>query len=88
MPHIRFNGGEDIEARAGHDLLGPIIASGQSIQYLCMSGSCRMCRVRIVSGGEHLEPAHPAETERCGPDARLACQAILLPGDGVVVVEQ
>jgi ferredoxin len=88
MPVIRFNGGAEIPAQAGHDLLGTIITSGQPIQYLCMGGSCRMCRVRIVAGAELLEPAGEFEQRRCGPDGRLACQTILRPGDGVVVVEQ
>lgn len=88
MPTIRFNGGADIAGEGGRDLLGTIIAAGQPIQYLCMGGSCRMCRVRIVAGAEQLEPAGEFEARRCGGDGRLACQAILRPGDGVVVVEQ
>ena len=87
MPTIRYHG-RDIEGRGGHDLLGTILTSGEPIQYLCMSGSCRMCRVRVTAGIDLLEPPGPAEAGRVENGCRLSCQAILRDEDGVIAVEQ
>lgn len=87
MPIIRYRG-RDIPGHGGHDLLGTILTGGEPIQYLCMSGSCRMCRVRILAGGELLEPLDPLEGGRVEAGCRLSCQAILRDAEGVIEVEQ
>jgi len=77
-------------AAAGQDLLGAILGAGGSMMYICMSGSCGTCKVRVISGGEHLEPPTSSErAHRCdlAKGERLACQAFCL-GTGEVVVEQ
>jgi ferredoxin len=89
MPEVRFDG-LHIEAQPGRDLLGQLLDAGARIEYLCMAGSCRTCRVRVISGGEHLEPPCIAERialPRGRDDMRLACQAIVR-GTGDVEVAQ
>jgi ferredoxin len=82
-----------IPAERGQDVLGAIVGAGKPISYLCMSGSCGMCRVTVSSGADQLAPLAPAERFHCkgftGKDgeARLAYQAVVL-GTGVVTVEQ
>jgi len=74
--------------KAGHDLLGTLITVGAPITYGCMSGSCGVCRVRVVSGAEHLRPDQGAEAFHCrDAHTRLACQAEAV-GDGDIVIEQ
>jgi len=77
----------------GTDLLGAVLTAGKPIAYLCMSGSCGMCRVTVVSGADQLAELGPAERYHCkgstGKDGepRLACQAIAL-GDGDIHISQ
>lgn len=82
--------GRRYPAPAGQDILGQLLLGRADIMYLCMGGSCGTCKVRIVAGAEHLEPANEAELEQfpgtAGP-LRLACQACCR-GTGDVVVEQ
>ena len=74
--------------QAGHDLLGTLMTVGAPINYGCMSGSCGVCRVRVVSGAEHLRPDQGAEAFHCREAAtRLACQAEAA-GTGDIVIEQ
>lgn len=76
--------------KTGEDVLTQLLMAGADIQYLCMGGTCGTCRIRVVSGQEHLEPVVPGE-RHWFPDTtgelRLACQAICR-GTGDVVVEQ
>lgn len=77
-------------AAAGQDLLGAILGAGGSMMYICMSGSCRTCKVRVTSGGEHLDPLTSAERAHrldLTKGERLACQAFCR-GTGEVVLEQ
>ena len=77
-------------ALAGQDILGLLLEGGGDIMYLCMGGSCGTCKVRIISGGEHLETANEAELEHfpgTSGELRLACQAYCR-GTGDVVIEQ
>jgi 2Fe-2S ferredoxin len=62
------------------------------IPFSCRSATCGTCHVRVLSGGEHLEPPADDEREllevlRGGPDTRLACQVVVKRGDGTVEVE-
>ncbi len=89
MPTVRF-GDVVADAEPGRDVLSVLVDANAPIAYLCMSGTCGTCRVRVRAGMEHLEP--PASTEARKlvggtPDERLACQAIMT-GDGDVVVDQ
>lgn len=86
---VAYDGGV-YPAAAGRDLLAVLLDGGAAIQYICMSGSCGMCRLRVVAGAEHLQPPTAAELRHYpGPDGamRLGCQAVLR-GDGDVEVTQ
>ena len=87
MPSIIYHG-QTIPQRKGADLLGQLLDVGFNIQYICMSGSCGTCKVRILRGMEHLSPKGGMELMHCSaPTERLACQAICL-GTGDIEVEQ
>ncbi len=89
MAVIRF-GKQTIEAEPGRDLLGQLLDAGAPIAYICMSGSCGTCAVKVLAGSEHLSPMTQAERlhlpKSTGCD-RLACQAESL-GTGDVDVDQ
>jgi ferredoxin len=89
MAELRF-GKIIVEAEPGRDVLGALLDGEAPIAYICMAGSCGTCRVRVISGQEHLEPLTEAEKFHCpkstGED-RLACQAVCR-GTGNVVIEQ
>ena len=38
----------------GADVLGQLLNQGAEVQYICMSGSCGTCKVKVVAGAEHL----------------------------------
>lgn len=88
-PAIVFRG-ERFSAHAGQDLLSLLLEGKADIMYLCMAGSCGTCKVRVKSGGEHLEPMVIAELAHF-PDSpgeiRLACQA-MCRGDGDIEIDQ
>ncbi|WP_437673353.1 2Fe-2S iron-sulfur cluster-binding protein [Sorangium sp. So ce131] len=57
----------------------------------CRAARCAACRVEVVEGAQHLEP--PLEDERellerlgAPPRHRLACQAVLRAGPGLIRV--
>ena len=82
--------GQAYPAQIGRDLLGTLLDGGAGVQYICMSGSCGMCRLRVVQGGEHLLPPTNVEKRHypSGDGAvRLGCQAVIL-GTGDVEVTQ
>jgi ferredoxin len=76
--------------KAGEDVLTQLLMAGAEIQYLCMGGTCGTCKVRVLSGQQHLQAVVPGE-RHWFPDTtgevRLACQAICR-GTGDVVVDQ
>jgi ferredoxin len=89
MAKIIFNG-KPYEAEAGRDILGTLADAHANIMYICMSGSCGTCRVRVCKGREHLTPLENLERRHFPEDdgsVRLACQAIVL-GTGDIEVEQ
>lgn len=82
-------GDQRIDAVLGDDVLGAVLAGGGDLPYLCMSGSCGTCRVRVRSGGDLLEPLGDLERMKGCEESnglRLACQARLV-ADGTLVVE-
>ena len=83
--------GQSYPAAVGRDLLGTLLDGGAAIQFICMSGACGMCRLRLVQGGEHLQPISNIEKRHYpgGNGAmRLGCQAILLGTGDVEVTQQ
>lgn len=89
MAHIRFRT-TAIPAAAGQDLLTQLLDAGVEVSYLCMAGSCGTCAVRVLAGGEHLEPITATERLRLRSGdgtRRLACQAVCR-ASGDVVIDQ
>lgn len=89
MATVRCDGHE-VEAVVGRDLLGLMLDAGVPMRYICMAGSCGTCRVRVLSGGEHLLPMNRSEQlhqPTSTGEVRLACQAVVL-GTGDVVITQ
>ncbi len=87
MATVRYHG-VDYPIERGQDLLSALLDHEVSIGYICMSGSCGTCQVRVESGGELLTPPMPMERMHgCDGAQRLACQAIVID-DGVIVVSQ
>jgi ferredoxin len=65
--------------------------AGAPIPFSCRTASCATCRVVVLTGAELLAPAHEEEATllafiKATPDERLACQATLLPGPGLVTL--
>jgi ferredoxin len=59
------------------------------IAFSCRSASCGVCRVDVLAGAELLEPPGHEELEvlalfGAGPSERLACQAVVKPGPGLL----
>lgn len=88
MPSIALNDLPPAPLQRGQDLLGAMLDGGMPAMYLCMSGSCGRCRVRVSSGQEALGPLNAAERfHGCDGPQRLACQA-RLAGDADIHVHQ
>lgn len=98
MPYVRVEpGGHAFEADAGRTLMGAAQDAGLQWPTSCEgAGTCRVCVVRVLSGGASLTPVGPWEQEGLdevgvspgpGDEAlRLACQARL--GDDELVVHK
>jgi ferredoxin len=59
------------------------------VAFSCRSASCGTCRVAVLAGAELLLPPDPDEREvlaifDAAPEERLACQAIVRPGHGLL----
>jgi ferredoxin len=59
------------------------------IDFSCRSASCGTCLVEVLTGADLLAPPAPDEREvlhifDAPPTHRLACQAIVQPGPGLV----
>jgi ferredoxin len=64
------------------DLCDDILAP---VPFSCRSATCGTCQVFVLEGAELLEPPEPAEHELLDvPRTRLACQARVRPGQGLV----
>ena len=87
MPTLTFRD-TVIDATPGRDVLGQLLDADAGVDYLCMAGSCGVCRVRVEAGEAHLEPMTSAEIHHAlPPGSRLACQACTR-GTGAVTVSQ
>ena len=59
------------------------------VSFSCRSASCGTCRVEVLAGAELLDPPGPDELDvlaifAAAPAERLACQAIVRAGDGLI----
>ena len=72
----------------GADVLGQLLNQGAEVQYICMSGSCGTCKVKVVAGAEHLTTLAGMESMHgCNAGERLACQAVC-KGTGDITITQ
>lgn len=92
MAKVRIEGTDLVfDAPDGEDLLEVMQSNGHPIATSCGGvASCGLCRLTVISGGEHLSPIKPQEVHHLGSVAkvlglRLACQSHVV-GDGEIVV--
>jgi 2Fe-2S ferredoxin len=84
-----FGRAKTVEAPEGGALVDICDKSYAPIPFSCRSATCATCHVIVSEGLEHFEPMAEAEEELLsilnGPkNSRLACQAVLKPGGGVI----
>lgn len=94
MPKIEFlasiaGSAKQADAPDGGVLLEICDDTLAPIPFSCRSASCATCHVEVLEGGELLEPPLDAEQDLLdiigGPSgSRLACQAIVKPGPGLI----
>jgi len=94
MPRIEFleselGEGGVAEMPEGGRMLDACDEASAPISFSCRSASCGTCRVEVLEGASLLEPANEDEREvleifATGPEQRLACQAIVRPGAGLI----
>lgn len=94
MPTIEFTGNrfganKRIEAPEGGELLDICDEHFAPVPFSCRSASCGTCHVEVMAGEALLEPPEAEEQELLdllrGPKhSRLACQARVKPGSGLI----
>jgi ferredoxin len=82
----------EVDAPEGGNLADLADAHRLPIPFSCRSASCATCQVRVLEGDELFDAADEDERELlefigAPEDCRLACQARLKPGPGVVRLE-
>lgn len=83
MPTVTFTEfGRTYEVPAGTSFLDLCQDNGAPHQFGCTVGSCGTCRLEIVAGAEHVDPASDDEKETVSmcsdvDGARLGCQLIV-----------
>jgi ferredoxin, 2Fe-2S len=85
VPELTLLPNPPVTVARGVTLLDASEALGVPLESDCGGvAACNACRVRVLSGAEHLSPRGPEEEPFLdGPDQRLGCQARVL-GDVVV----
>lgn len=81
-----------LDAPEGGDLVDLCDRHLAPVPFSCRSASCGTCQVEVVSGGELLEAPGDSERELLEllggpPEVRLACQARVRPGPGLLRVK-
>ena len=94
MPTVFFEGnmfGPDCRAEVaqGTRLVDVCDRVQAPVPFSCRSATCGTCRVEVLEGTELFEPRESAEAELFEalgdpPTYRLACQATIGGGDGVI----
>ncbi len=91
MPTITFlpsAAGPALTVTAEGRLLDACDDAHAPVAFSCRSANCATCRVEVLAGADLLDP--PADDERQllarlgDPGLRLACQAVIRPGAGVL----
>lgn len=87
MARVKFlPAGTEVEIEPGASIFQAARSSGIMVDTACGGkGTCGLCRVRIVSGVEHLNPAEFAEKQFIGSMAGLRLSCRLHPAGDVVV---
>jgi ferredoxin len=94
MPTIEFLGNgfgmtKVVEAEEGGAIVDICDEHFAPIPFSCRSASCGTCHVEVLDGLDLFEPPEPAEDDLLQligskGTSRLACQARLRPGPGLV----
>ena len=94
MPRIEFvassaGGAKIVDEPEGGDLLDMCDEHLAPVPFSCRSASCATCEIEVLEGIEHFEPPNFEEEDLLGllgnrKNHRIACQARLRPGEGVV----
>jgi ferredoxin len=94
LPTIEFLGNgfgttKTIEAPEGGALVDICDEHFAPIPFSCRSASCGTCHVTVLLGMEHLAAPDPLEQDLLdllggNGNSRLACQAVVHPGDGLI----
>jgi|SRR6188768_40701 len=94
MPTIEFEGtglarDKIAEAPQGGALVNICDEVLAPIAFSCRSASCGTCHIQILEGAELLDTPGPDELDLlelldAGKDTRLACQARVKPGAGLI----
>jgi adenylate cyclase len=94
MPTLVFDGNElgppiAAEAEGGGRLLDVCDDVRAPVGLSCRDARCGTCRIEVVAGADLLAPPAQDEIEvleaaGAPPSHRLACQAIVRPGPGVI----
>lgn len=81
--------GPGVRAEGEGRLIDVCDDAGAPVGFSCRSARCCTCRVEVMEGAALLDP--PGEDERevlrlhaSAPRHRLACQAVVRPGTGLV----
>jgi uncharacterized 2Fe-2S/4Fe-4S cluster protein (DUF4445 family) len=92
VPSVTFlPSGARVPCAAGESVFEVARRSRIAVSTACVGqANCGLCRVKVISGEEHLSPFNAAERKHLGNvyfinKLRLSCQARI--GDGDVVVE-
>lgn len=96
MPRIEFAASPwgpsaSVERPAGGALVDACDDARAPVSFSCRSASCGTCRVEVLAGAALLEPAAAEERAvlsvfAAAPSHRLACQAIVRAGAGLVAL--
>lgn len=94
MPKIEFlansiGAAKTVDVEAGGALVDICDHYFVPIPFSCRSASCGTCHIDVLEGAEYFEPPEEAEEELLdilGGDGttRLACQAQIKPGPGLI----
>ncbi|HVU00670.1 MAG TPA: 2Fe-2S iron-sulfur cluster-binding protein [Polyangiaceae bacterium] len=93
MPKIEFvenalGRAKTVDAEGGGPLVDICDASYAPIPFSCRSATCGTCQTFVLEGADCFEPPNEAEAELLsilnGRGTRLACQAVLKAGPGLV----
>lgn len=87
MARVKFlPSGVEVELQTGTNVFQAAGASGVMVETACGGkGTCGLCRVKVVSGGEHLNAPEFAEKRFIGSTLSLRLSCRLHPTGDIVV---